>query len=291
MRKNKIVKNESSKDIVSVNIDNIPDIVAGRIENISKLEEEVKKSENSANDAMKFVNNEMERYRKVLFDIRVGNTKDIIEDIQEAINKLVFAQQTNVNAMKKSFDFQKKLAETSQYLFELGCANITVNRIAVRAIEAKMNGAGEAEISELAKQEMLAVVKQLKAQEDILKKQEFLTAKVKENSSLLKEKDFLDKEQTEKIDSLNKENKKQNKQISNIYNILSEKEQVNTEQSQKIQKLEILFKKNDSIDKKYTEEITKIKKKISRKIDIVALILSVCALICSVVNIILNFII
>jgi|GEM_PF-4702955 hypothetical protein len=291
MRKNKIVKNESSKDIVSVDIDNIPDIVAGRIENISKLEEEVKKSENSANDAMKFVNNEMERYKKGLFDIRVGNTKDIIEDIQKAINKLVFAQQTNVNAMKKSFDFQKKLAETSQYLFELGCANITVNRIAVRAIEAKMNGAGEAEISELAKQEMLAVVKQLKAQEDILKKQEFLTAKVKENSSLLKEKDFLDKEQTEKIDSLNKENKKQNKQISDIYNILSEKEQANTEQSQKIQKLEILFKKNDSIDKKYTEEITKIKKKISRKIDIVALILSVCALICSVVNIILNFII
>ncbi len=321
MNENEMIEVETASGIVSVNIETIPDIVAGRIEDISALENEVKQSEESAKDAMQFVSTQMAHYQEKgvwIFRHRAGNTKDIVEDTQVSVEKLAAAQQVSVSAMKKSFEFQKKLAETSKYLFELGCANITVNRIAVSAIEAKLNGASKEEISELARQEMMAVVRQLKEQEDILKKQEFLSSKVKENSSRLNEKELLDKEQSEKIISLSNENKEQNKKLSEIHFSLSEKEKIDEEQSQRLEELETLLsnkdlvdqkqeeaitknsdainvlfeytKQKDILDKEQSEEIERIKKFSSKKLCIAAIIISVCALVCSVASIVLQFI-
>lgn len=243
MKKTKeLAKIQKDEEIASINIDTdkLPEIVSGRIEEISELEKAINASESSAKNAMKYVNTEMKSYKTKgigIFAHRSGNTKDIIEDTQEAIKNLANAQQVSVKALQKSFEFHKKLADTSKYLFELGCANITVNRIAVRAIEKKLKGASKGEISELARQEMMNVVRQLKEQEDILKKQEFLTEQVKNNVSRLNEKDEIDKEQSQKIDSLSNENKKQNERISEISDTLSEKEQIDAEQTKKIDSL------------------------------------------------------
>lgn len=136
MENNELIEIESENGIVSVNTNDIPDIISGRIEDISQFEKEVENSESSAKAAMEYVGTQMTRYEekgKWIFKHHSGNTKDIIEDTQEAVERLASAQQVSVNALKKSFEFQKKLAETAKYLFELGCANITVNRIAVRA--------------------------------------------------------------------------------------------------------------------------------------------------------------
>ena len=295
-----MIEIESENGIISVNTENIPDIVAGRIEEITSIEKEVNNSEASAKKAMEYVNSQMTRYEekgKWIFKHRSGNTKDIVEDTQEAIEQLASAQQVSVKALKKSFEFQKKLAETSKYLFELGCANITVNRVAVRAIEAKLNGASKEEISELARQEMLAVVRQLKEQEDILKKQEFLTSKVKENLSRLDE---------------------QNKKLDKIHNTLSEKERIDAEQSQRLEELgalldnkdlvdkkqeeaisknseaiKVLFdytKQKDILDKEQSEEIEVLKKSSQRKLCIFAISISIVAIICSIGSLVFQFI-
>lgn len=316
-----MIEIESENGIISVNTENIPDIVAGRIEEITSIEKEVNNSEASAKKAMEYVNSQMTRYEekgKWIFKHRSGNTKNIVEDTQEAIEQLASAQQVSVKALKKSFEFQKKLAETSKYLFELGCANITVNRVAVRAIEAKLNGASKEEISELARQEMLAVVRQLKEQEDILKKQEFLTSKVKENVSRLDEKDALDKEQSDKISSLSNENKEQNKKLDKIHNTLSEKERIDAEQSQRLEELgalldnkdlvdkkqeeaisknseaiKVLFdytKQKDILDKEQSEEIEVLKKSSQRKLCIFAISISIVAIICSIGSLVFQFI-
>lgn len=316
-----MIEIESENGVISFNTDNIPDIVAGRIEDISALEKEVENSESSAKAAMEYVGTQMTRYEEKgvwIFRHRAGNTKDIVEDTQEAVERLASAQQVSVSALKKSFEFQKKLAETSKYLFELGCANITVNRIAVRAIEAKLNGASKGEISELARQEMMAVVRQLKEQEDILKKQEFLTSKVKENVSRLDEKDALDKEQSDKISSLSNENKEQNKKLDKIHNTLSEKERIDAEQSQRLEELgalldnkdlvdkkqeeaisknseaiKVLFdytKQKDILDKEQSEEIEVLKKSSQRKLGILAISISIVAIICSIGSLVFQFI-
>ena len=318
MENNELIEIESENGIVSVNTNDIPDIISGRIEDISQFEKEVENSESSAKAALEYVGTQMTRYEekgKWIFKHRSGNTKDIIKDTQEAVERLASAQQVSVNALKKSFEFQKKLAETAKYLFELGCANITVNRIAVRAIEQKLNGASKEELSELARQEMLAVVRQLKEQEDILKKQEFLTSKVKKNVSRLNKKDKLDKEKSERIASLSNENKEQNKKLSGIHNSLLEKERIDAEQSQRLEELGALIenknsidekqeaaitanteaikvlveytKQKDIIDKQQSEEIEVLKKSSRRKLCIVAISVSVVAIICSIVSIML----
>jgi len=186
VKKNEIVKAEA--ELVTIDVDAIPEIVTSSIKSISQLEKKVRDAESSAGEAMEFVAEQMDCYvekGKWIFKRRTGNTKDIIEDTQKGLQELAKAQHVSVEALQMSFDFQRKLAETSKYLFQLGCANMVANRVAVRAIELKLSGAGKEEISELAKQEMLAVVKQLKAQEDILKKQEFLHSKVKSHENIL----------------------------------------------------------------------------------------------------------
>lgn len=279
-----LIETETENGIISVNTENIPDIIAGKIEEISALEKDVNSSEASAKKAMNYVNNQMERYEvkgKWVFKHRSGNTKDIIEDTQEAIEQLAAAQQVSVKALKKSFEFQKKLAETSKYLFELGCANITVNRIAVRAIEAKMKGASKGEISELAHQEMMAVVRQLKEQEDILKKQEFLNSQVKKNASRLDEKDKIDAEQTQRLEELGA--------------MLNNKDLVDQKQEETIKKneksIKILFdytKQKDVLDKKQSEEIELIKKLQSTRLCFAAIVISIVSLVVSITNIILE---
>ena len=251
MNENAIVEFEYANEMKSVNIANIPDIIADRMEGISALEKEVKNSDDSAKSAMEYVGTQMTRYEEKgfwIFKHRSGNTKDIIEDTQEAIEKLAKAQQVSVSAMKKSFEFQRKLADTAKYLFMLGCVNIASNRATVREIEMRLSGASKNEISEMARREMMNVLKQLKAQEDILKKQEFLSSKVKENVTRLDEKDTIDKEQSERLEELGR--------------LLGSKDLLDQKQEEDINKnakaIEVLFdytKQKDILDKKQSERI------------------------------------
>ena len=247
---------KNGDDVITVNVDKLPEIITTQIDTISVLEKKIKACDDSANNAMNYVSEKMHRYEdkgKWIFKHRSGNTKDVIEDTQKAIDNLAEAQHVTVDALRQSFEFQRKLAEVSKYLFELGCANITVNRITVKAIEAKLKGASKKDISELARQEMLAVVKQLKEQEDILKKQEDLNAKVKSNFERLNEKDRIDAQQSQRLVELsallgNKDSidKRQDEAISGLKSELKEKSLLDNDQSKRIEKelKEIVNEKN-----------------------------------------------
>jgi len=313
-------------EVITVNVDNVPEIIASQIDSITALEEKVKTSDTSAKKAMDYVDDQMKRYEekgKWIFKHRSGNTKEIIEDTQEAIEKLAEAQQVTVDALKQSFEFQRKLAEASKYLFDLGCANITVNRIAVRAIEAKLSGASKEKISDLARQEMMAVVKQLKEQEDILKKQEFLNSKVKEHAIRLDSKDDIDKKQSSKIESLDAAHKQDHSKISEIIDTLSDKDRIDTEQTNRLEELmahlqnkEIIDKKQESsieenrhsieenskiietiieytkqkdvLDKEQSKEIIALKKSFQSKLIIILIMISSLSFIFSIIAIILQ---
>lgn len=187
-----------------ISIEDYPEIISSQIESISELEKRIKDSDSTAKNAMAYVFG-MSRYEikgKGIFKHKSGNTKDIIDDTQNAIVKLAEAQQVSVEALIKSFEFQQKLTNVAKYLFDLGCCNIVANETAVRSIEAKLSGASGEQISALARQEAIAVLKRLKEQENILKKQEELKVKVKKNHERLNEKDAIDEEQSNQIKTL-----------------------------------------------------------------------------------------
>ncbi|MDP4268294.1 MAG: hypothetical protein Q8880_12785 [Bacteroidota bacterium] len=105
--------------------------------------------------------------------------KDAIETIQSALYDLAGAVGSGAEAQKVSFEFQTQLAEITKYLFGLGVSNLALNRSVVRELELKLSDASAEELSDLARQETLNVIRQLKAQEDILIKQEQLDKKIK----------------------------------------------------------------------------------------------------------------
>ena len=91
-----LVINENDAKFV-VNEDNLPSAIFGAIDIISSLEKKIRQSSDEANSVLDYINNNMKRYKnKSLFGFgyRSGNTKDIIEDLQKAVeldNKFIDA--------------------------------------------------------------------------------------------------------------------------------------------------------------------------------------------------------
>ena len=112
--------------------------------------------------------------------VAIESLQDATSDIATVQSDLAQVQGDTLDALRISFDYEKKLGKITQYLFVLGASNITANRIVVRELQQRLRGASEEELSDLARQELESVVRQLKAQEDIMIKQEALSAKVKQ---------------------------------------------------------------------------------------------------------------
>ena len=115
--------------------------------------------------------------------------KTKLEDIQETQLALAEATLENTEAQELSFEYQRVLAEISKYLFGLGVTNIAVNRCVVKELKMRIEEASEEEIDNMAREELLNVVKELKEQEDVIQKQNELNEKQKKAFAELSELD------------------------------------------------------------------------------------------------------
>ena len=157
--------------------------------------------------------------------------QDAIEALQKSGVEIAKAVDLQSEAQKLSFQFQQKLAEVSKYLFGLGVSNIANNRFVVRELELRLKNASEEELSELAKQELLTVIRQLKAQEDVVKKLKNLTVSINnvdEKISLQSKKsECLEKYNQLKIDGLKTELSQGFQDIGSILDDLRNKDEDN----------------------------------------------------------------
>lgn len=153
----------------------LPELVKGQLDKLNEVAASVESAIEAANKA--------EEQAKEAKNKSAGRgfftdkKRVAIEELQSAGIDMANAVQASAKAQKTSFEFQTRLAEIAKYLFSMGVRNIAANRLVVRELEARLKGASEEEISELARQEIMAVVMQLKDQEDLLKKQENLRQK------------------------------------------------------------------------------------------------------------------
>lgn len=148
----------------------IPELIQGQVGKLNELDAGIKKAldaaikaEQQAKEAGKL---------SASFWSFSDQKKEAIEGLQKASIELAGAVQLEAQAQKLSFEFQTRLAEITKYLFGLGVNNIASNRIVVRELEMRLRGASEKELSELARQELMSVIQQLKEQEDLLRKQD-----------------------------------------------------------------------------------------------------------------------
>ena len=241
MEQNNVVLN-SNELPYQIHRAELPEIISGQVILLNNLDRKVKDANKRAEAA------------KSSADLAAGKSaglfkkKAAIEAIQLAQTEIAQAIVSGVEAQKVAFEFQTKLAHITKYLFGLGVTNLALNRSVVRELKLKLEGASAEDLSDLAKQEILNVIGQLKAQEDLLQKQEELDKKIKLVHSENIKQDALLKEQNEIIIRHDKEIQRQITEDKN----LNEKIKI---QAEVANHHDIELKLQAEVDRQLSEEI------------------------------------
>lgn len=157
----------------------LPSIIAEQMDKLKEVEENINKAVNTALEAKQKAENAK---------VSAGffKKKQAIELLQDAAQGLAEAQISATDAQKILFEYQKELTKITKYLFGLGISNISTNRIIVKELQQKLQGASDEEISEMAKQELISIVTQLKAQEDVYNRLDNLSENCKDHEKRIK---------------------------------------------------------------------------------------------------------
>jgi len=157
----------------------IPSVIQSEFGELQRYRSYVERSAKKADSAMKSAKGAQDKSAGLF------QKKAAIEALQTAVVDNAEALGTFAEAQGVSFEYQRKLAEFCKYLFGIGVSNIAANRSVVRELELKLKGASQEELDDFARQEIYGVLRQLKAQEDIMQKQAKLSDKVKSHDERL----------------------------------------------------------------------------------------------------------
>jgi len=252
-----MAENITMLDVTKVSENQLHSIISTQFTKLTELEDNVQNAVNLAVQAK-------EKAENAKVSAGLFKKKAAIEALQEAADGSANALITMAEAQKLSFEYQTKLTEITKYLFGLGVSNIAMNRSVVRELELRLKGASEEDISELAQQELRNVILQLKSQEDIMKKQEFLARKVKEQAGQIQEidrqidvmeatdeaQDEKIEENAEKIDKHDKALSTQQEKDAEHDRKFYEKDILDGKQNQKIEKnTELIIKHEQALNK------------------------------------------
>ena len=257
-------------DVTTISESQLPSVISTQINNLTELENNVKEAVNKAAYAK-------EQAEKAKVSAGLFQKKAAIELLQDAVKGNAEAQISLADAQKLSFEYQKKLTDITKFLFGLGVSSLAMNRCVVRELELRLKGASEEEISDLAKQDLRNVILQLKEQEDMMKKQAFLTGKVKEQAGQIKgidrklddiektdsEQDQKIAKHAEKIAEKDLKDKRQDQEIAEHAEKLVEHNKVLKEQQEKDRHFEKMFAEQDAEDEQQDKRIAENEKIIS----------------------------
>ena len=110
-----------------------------------------------------------------------------IKGLQDVVVSLSHNQVENTKITQEIISYQQKTYETMKYLFTLGLSNLAKNRAIVKYLKSLLKKEGESEFDEFEQKEIMQLLTQLKAQEDILIQVEDVKAKLKQQQVTISE--------------------------------------------------------------------------------------------------------
>ena len=150
----------------TVTVEKLPDAIADHIEHITVLENKMavarKRASNAKNLAIEA------RHRPATF---FGRRK-AIEALQESSLGLANAHADMMDAFALSFADQRKIGEILNQMLLLCVSNLAGTRSLINQLEAGLRKVEKGDYSEETKQEMKRIIRDLKAQEDLMIRQE-----------------------------------------------------------------------------------------------------------------------
>ena len=244
--------------LVELNIDQVPDLIHDRFKKVEELKKNVEKASKKAKLAKESA--------EIAKDHSAGlfQKKGAIEALQTVTHDLAEAQISAAQAQELSFEYHQKVAELTTFLFKLGVSSIAVNRSVVRTLELKMKGASQETLDDFARQEIAEVVRQLKEQEDLMRKHNILSEKVRinrdktiEHDRLFIEKNKIDNLQDEEISRQAERGKELEKRIDDRVEKDKSQDEEISRQVEKGKELEKRIDDRVEKDKSQDEEIAR----------------------------------
>jgi len=187
-------ENESVPDLVRMDVS--PDIVDAeivdpealqetdrRISEIVRIAQDVDASAQKAEEARRTAQLAKEK------SAGLGRQKKAIETLQVAGVAASNALASLAESQERLFDNQRKLAEYIGELTSYALGSVANTRLVYRHLQAKLSGASQGELNELARRELQGVMQEFKRQLDLAERQEQMDKKLlllrKENAERL----------------------------------------------------------------------------------------------------------
>ena len=171
---NDLVPTEEQSATLINNID-------GAISSIDKLSREIKTAENKVHtaiqEAKKAKDNGVSCFRK----------RSAIEALQAVAVAQAVALESSITASKALFENQQQIADAVKHLYIICAGNLAATRVAIKEVRMRLEGATEASLSQMARQELYAAMLQLKAQEDFMVRIDNLANIIREHRDKLGE--------------------------------------------------------------------------------------------------------
>ena len=168
-------------EIAKIDAKSLPSVISKQFSKIAVLEEKVKEAKISAKNAKEKAESASE------MSAGIGHKREAIEALQDVTVEIAKSEGDIIDAMNVSFEYQQQLGQITQYLFMLGVSNIAATRTVVQQLRLELQKAPKEKLSDLAKNEIMAVIKQLEAQEDMAAKQEKQAEALKKQKELISE--------------------------------------------------------------------------------------------------------
>ena len=234
------------KQTSEITLSEIPSYIEKCINQLQELSKKVDASEKAGRLAAEKARDAENKKATFRLLEKAKHERAVIQALQTSGVAQAKAIETFSEAQKLTFDYLSDVLKVLRGLFVLGCASLAKNRVVVRELEARLRGDSEAQISELARQELESLMMQLNEQRDILERQERLGANQREQAELIsinkdsiqknKEKNVLQDQELERQAAKDEEHDKR----------LNDKDTKDVEHDKRLDDLSIRVKKLES---------------------------------------------
>lgn len=160
----------------TITANNLPEALVAHFEQLSLLEKKIKAADEHAQSARSMANDAKEKS-----SIYFGRGK-ILEALQNSVFHIAQAQGDIMDTMKVSFGYQKRISELINQMLRLCVSNLASTRNLLSQLRTELKKAEGGNYSEETKNEMSRIIRELKAQEDMMCKQAHQSAMLQEQA-------------------------------------------------------------------------------------------------------------
>ena len=297
MEENKLITKQERPEIV-VSPEMFPEIISKQLSALDEIERTIKELNKKAEDAKKkaeALGSSNKGFKTKVKDFFThGETKRQLSDTQCAQKDFAKVQELQNKVNENLLKHQTELANCCDYLFCIGCYNIATIEAMIASLNKQLSGKSTnyRYLSDNVKEQFFNVIKRLKEQKDILRRQEQTEKRIEDQQGKFERLRTRQQESESHFQSL----------LDDLKSSLLENSKLDKQQALRIEELFKLLKEKDSLDSKQSNQIDLLQKEVNNTNDVIdelskqskkrifaSFVISLISMIVSIVLLILHF--